>query len=120
MPTENPRITITVSPELQSRLDDYKYKHRMKNQTQTIVSLIEKGIGLLEASHSPHTISDLSPDESNLIAQYRTLDESGKTLVDFVVSHESIRSAENSVFDLNALIEERDAQSSPDDAQANA
>lgn len=89
MPTENPRITITVTPELQAQLDDYKYKYRMKNQTQTIVSLIEKGIESVESSDS--SPASLFPNENDLIAKYRTLDPSGRTLVDWVVAHEADR-----------------------------
>lgn len=90
MPTENPRITITVSPELQAQLDDYKYKYRLKNQTQTIVSLIEKGMSSFDSANLSYD-SSLSRAENDLIAKYRTLDPSGRTLVDWVVAHEADR-----------------------------
>ena len=30
MPTEKPRITFTVNPETLSKIDDYRYSHKMK------------------------------------------------------------------------------------------
>lgn len=48
MPTEKPRFTITISDELSKQVDDYKFRHRIKNQTQAIISLIEKGFDALQ------------------------------------------------------------------------
>ena len=48
MPTENPRVTITLDETLLNKITDYKFSHRLKNQTQAIVSLIETGLGKLE------------------------------------------------------------------------
>ena len=44
MPTDKPRFSITLDEELSARLDEYKFSHRIKNQTQAVVSLIEKGL----------------------------------------------------------------------------
>lgn len=43
MPTEKTRITITLDDDLASKIDDYRFANRQKNQTQAIVSLIKKG-----------------------------------------------------------------------------
>ena len=50
MPTEKPRITFTVNPETLSKIDDYRYSHKMKNQTQAILSLLERGLSSLSQS----------------------------------------------------------------------
>lgn len=49
MPTQNPRITFTVSAETMKAIEDYKFSHRMKNQTQAILSLIDLGFKALES-----------------------------------------------------------------------
>lgn len=47
MPTEKPRITITMTKDQLERIEDYRYGNKMKNQTQAILSLIDKGMRLL-------------------------------------------------------------------------
>ena len=49
MPTEKPRVTITMSEEQLAQIEDYKFGNKMKNQTQAILSLIEKGMDALAA-----------------------------------------------------------------------
>lgn len=48
MPTEKPRVTFTISKEQLSELESYRFEHRYKNQTQAILSLIDKGLSDLE------------------------------------------------------------------------
>jgi hypothetical protein len=47
MPTTNPRITFTVSEETMKAIDEYRFEHRMRNQTQAILSLIDLGFKAL-------------------------------------------------------------------------
>ena len=49
MPTDKPRITFALDERLLSEIDSYKFKHRIKNQSQAIISLIEKGFDSLAA-----------------------------------------------------------------------
>lgn len=44
MPTEKPRVTITVTEEQLCEIEKYRYGKRMKNQTQAILSLIRMGL----------------------------------------------------------------------------
>lgn len=44
MPTEKPRVTFTVSPETLNKIEEYRFSNKSKNQTQAILSLIEKGL----------------------------------------------------------------------------
>lgn len=62
MPTDNPRFTITLSGNLKDRVDDYKFNNRMSNQTQAIVSLIEKGLSKLESESSGKEMPPASED----------------------------------------------------------
>ena len=44
MPTEKPRVTFTVSKETLDEIDRYRFASRSKNQSQAILSLIERGL----------------------------------------------------------------------------
>lgn len=44
MPTEKPRVTFTISQERLSEVEAYRFDNKFKNQTQAILSLIEKGL----------------------------------------------------------------------------
>lgn len=48
MPTEKPRVTITMTEEQLRQIEDYRFNNKIKNQTQAILSLVEKGIDELE------------------------------------------------------------------------
>ncbi|MBR3794865.1 MAG: hypothetical protein IKK34_02385 [Clostridia bacterium] len=87
MPTENPRITITVSPEIRDQLHEYQHVYRMKNLTQTIVSLIEKGLGRTEDQENQKSPA-LTGAENLFIQKYRTLDKHGREMVDMVLDKE--------------------------------
>lgn len=73
MPTSNPRITFTLSDELLKMVDDYRYTNRIKNQTQAIIALINKGFEALAGNYyEPPT---LTADEEQLLAGYRAAPE---------------------------------------------
>ena len=44
MGTEKPRFTITMDEELLQDIDDYKFEHRIKNQSKAIVQLARIGL----------------------------------------------------------------------------
>lgn len=52
MPTDKPRVTITMSEEQLAQLESYRFGKKMKNQTQAILSLMEKGMDIVEAEES--------------------------------------------------------------------
>lgn len=90
MPTDNPRITITVSPEMQEQLKEYQHAHRMKNQTQTIVSLIERGMGKIQnqGNKKPSMPEDT---EGSYIKKYSSLDLHGRKVVNALIDLETER-----------------------------
>lgn len=53
MPTEKPRVTITVTPEQLQEIENFRYDKKMKNQTQAILSLIR--VGLDELTNKPYS-----------------------------------------------------------------
>lgn len=83
MPTQKPRVTITMTPEQIKDIEKYWKSKEKKNQTQAILDLIEKGLDLEEA-----TTLEFSEEERDHIKKYRTLDEYGKESVDVVLDVE--------------------------------
>lgn len=87
MPTDNPRITFTLTEELREQVDIYKHKYRLKNQTQAVVNLIQKGFEALSAESCPVQMNNSSdgqpsltsdPVEAELFGIYHRLNEYGK------------------------------------------
>ena len=74
MPTMNPRITFTVSEETMKAIDDYKFSHRMKNQTQAILSLIDIGFKVLEDKEPIEPAEKLSDEDREVLNAYHAAD----------------------------------------------
>lgn len=69
MPTNNPRITFTVSDDLLREIEDFRFDKRIKNQTQAIITLINMGFETLgDKEEEPPLYTE---DELLLIAEYR-------------------------------------------------
>lgn len=109
MPTEKPRITFTVDEEMHNKITDYKYSHRIKNQSQAILSLLEQGLDKLENANSE--ILDIEDiEEHPLLYKYSKLDDHGKAAVDAIldIEYDRCSSPSASVTDdeLDRLVEE--------------
>lgn len=48
MPTEKPRYTITLDPEMLQKIEDFRFENRFPNRTQATLELIRIGIETLE------------------------------------------------------------------------
>ena len=84
MPTDKPRFTITVDPELMQQIEDFRYNHRIKNQTQAVIALMELGLEeiLKEVSiDKPVQSNPYSSDEQQLIDDYRSLNAQGQEYI---------------------------------------
>ena len=57
MPTDKPRITFALDTETLKLVEDYKFKNRIKNQSQAIISLIESGLNAIAAESKAKTES---------------------------------------------------------------
>lgn len=64
MPTEKPRITITMSPEQLQEVDQYRFDNKLKNQTQAILSLIRTGLDELERKDADNIKKASAAEES--------------------------------------------------------
>lgn len=105
MPTEKPRITITMSAEQLERIDEYRYSGRMKNQTQAILSLINKGFDVLAAGDTSAAPSKKAPsvsDEAMRMARdYDKLDNWGRQAVRDLTDTELARMEDEARFMLD-------------------
>lgn len=84
MPTDKPRFTITVDPALMQEIEDYRYNHRIKNQTQAVISLMQRGLQEImetEFSQPQQPVEQYSADEQQLIDDYREFNDEGKEKV---------------------------------------
>ena len=77
MPTNKPRVTITMTEQELGAIEDYQYFNNKKNQTQAILDLIRKGLDEAEAAST-----EISAEELVHIKKYRVLDTHGKKVVD--------------------------------------
>lgn len=86
MPTNKPRVTFALSEGQLERLEDYRIDQRIKNQSQAILSLIEKGLSDIEKNG---TTSKEPPEEKKkfdeLVKKYRLLDHEWQEAVDSVL-----------------------------------
>ena len=79
MPTLNPRITFTVSDETMKAIDEYRFSHRMRNQTQAILSLIDLGFKVLD-SNEPiiEPTEKLTDEDRQVLTAYHAADDNAK------------------------------------------
>lgn len=98
MPTEKPRVTITMDRSQLSRIEDYRYSKKLKNQTQAILSLIESGFDELDKNKK--NTSTLSGEAHNIAIRYQKLDTYGKAAVQAIMTEEEIRIKEQSDLEL--------------------
>ena len=90
MPTEKPRVTFTLDKETLEKIDEFRFSSKSKNQSQAILSLIEKGLSKteFEIKKSP---SELSEEARKVAKDYDGLDQPGKHTVRVVIDSEQAR-----------------------------
>ena len=75
MPTLNPRITFTVSDETMKAIDEYRFSHRMRNQTQAILSLIDLGFKVLDGNEPiMEPAEKLTDEDRQVLNAYHAVD----------------------------------------------
>lgn len=70
MPTMNPRITFTVSEETMKAIDEYRFSHRLRNQTQAILSLIDIGFKVLQGNEPIEPAEKLTDEDRRVLNAY--------------------------------------------------
>jgi len=91
MPTVKPRVTITMSEEQLTQIEQYRTSHQYKNQTQAILSLIEAGFRELRSEGTADAFSSLTQEGRKLAREYAALDPAGRRLVQVVLQEERRR-----------------------------
>ena len=84
MPTEKPRVTFTISEEKLKIVDEYRFSNKIKNQSQAILSLLEKGLDSME-NKAALSVTD---EATKLAKDYDSLDPHGQRMVRLVADEE--------------------------------
>lgn len=80
MATDKPRFSITLDPEMLEDVLKYKEDNRLSTQSKAIQHLIE--IGVRDAQQNvPAPAPALSPDEAQLVEDYRSLNKDGREYI---------------------------------------
>jgi hypothetical protein len=66
----NPRITFTVSEETMKAIDEYRFSHRLRNQTQAILSLIDIGFKVLQGNEPTEPAEKLTDEDRVVLNAY--------------------------------------------------
>lgn len=98
MPTEKPRVTFTLDKETLQKIDEYRFSSKSKNQSQAILSLIEKGLSELEPEL--RTTPLYSSEVMQVAQDYDSLDHWGKQVVRSVIDDEKERCEDEKNFRL--------------------
>lgn len=89
MPTDKPRVTFAISEEKLTELEKYRFENKIKNQTQAILSLIEKGLSDFESKMG--RASPYSEEALELAKDYDGLDSHGKRVLRLLADEEKVR-----------------------------
>ena len=121
MPTENPRITITMSVERLEEISSFRYKNKMKNQTQAILALINKGFEALKSQELPKiTEKQKAPAEmANALEQeivkcFEKMDSAGKRIL-YEIAAAMVESGRYSVPEVPELAARKGQRDTPRD-----
>ena len=85
MPTNKPRVTITMAQEQLAAIEEYQRENNKKNQTQAILDLIARGLEIEAAE------TEFSLEEYQHIQKCRALDPHGLKMVNLVMEEETER-----------------------------
>lgn len=97
MPTNKPRVTITMNSGQLDKIEEYRFKNRFKNQTQAILSLIDAGFAKLNSNEDEGQEPCISDEILDVINKYCELDAHGKDMVDTVLDKEYKRVSQKNV-----------------------
>lgn len=92
MPTEKPRVTFTIKQETLDKVDEFRYATKAKNQSQAILSLIEKGLEKTEQKTKKALL--YSSEAIKIAKDFDTLDSHGQSAVRGLMDEELNRMAE--------------------------
>lgn len=78
MPTEKPRMSITVPQDLLDRIEDFRYENRISSQTKAIITLIGLGLDALDIKPYKPSEPPLTPADARLLATFHAADKTAQ------------------------------------------
>lgn len=84
MPTKKPRLTFALSKEELEQVESFRKKHNIKNQSQAILTLINKGIEDIQKDESFVPIKkapSVSDEAMRIATAFEQADEDHKEIV---------------------------------------
>ena len=100
MPTDKPRVTFTVNKDTLDKIEAFRFSNKSKNQTQAILSLIEKGLSDFEPKTKK--APSISDEAKKVAKDYDGLDHHGKRVVRLVLDEELRRMDEQHPLEIAA------------------
>lgn len=85
MPTKKPRVTFALSEDELARIEEYRAKNNIKNQSQAILALIRNGSQKLLAASLNEKAPSLSDEAMRVAAAYDRADDRAKQVVDLTL-----------------------------------
>ena len=89
MPTDKPRFSIVLEPEMSEELDAYWHENRYKSKNAAINDLLRSAFASMEREASKSELLGISPAALDVARRYDTLSESVQKLISAVVLFES-------------------------------
>ena len=87
MPTDKPRITITIEDSLLARVEKYQRDFRFSTKSRAIRALLDSGLSeRAEPVTSMPPSQDITPDGLSHMANYCRLDARDQGFIDGVIS----------------------------------
>lgn len=84
MPTDKPRLAITLTEEEKKKVEDYRHAHRLSSLSRAIIELVERGLDIVEGGDTPapkpipKPEPELTPTEKELLRIYNAMNLAGK------------------------------------------
>lgn len=69
MPTNKPRVSLALPEDLLKQIDEFRYSNRIKNQTQAIITLLNRGFDAMAENETGE--KRFTMDELQLVEEYR-------------------------------------------------
>lgn len=97
MPTEKPRLSVTMDADLMERMNQFRAQNRISTQSKAVNRLMRLALDSLEEEGTLDLGPSAPPKEvRQLVQDYQNLDRWGRRLVRSVLDHEKARMEDES------------------------
>lgn len=91
LPTNKPRFSIVLEPDMSDAVDEYWHQHRYKSKNAAINDLLREALAYVSNESRVNSEYGISSAALLLAKQYDRLDAHGRRIVDLIASEESTR-----------------------------